>query len=281
VISSAGEPATVEQNRVQVEQDVIAVTNALKTLRATTVRAPISGTVTEVNGAVGDTVGASSGSSLSASSSSGASGSSSSGGNATGATGSSSSPSSSGSSSSLVTIENMRKLRVVAGFPEADAIKIKVGQSASVTLSALSNVQMTGTVSAVAPTPTVASNVVTYDVTISLHNPPATVKTGMTAEVTVYVSRRTNVLLVPSAAITSTGPVSTVTVLENGKQRVVTVSTGLVGASTTQILSGLREGQTVIEPTVTVGAAPSTNTPTANRTFGGGPGGGFGGPPGR
>ena len=72
-IDSAVDPATVQQSRVQVQQDMIAVANALKALRATTLRAPISGTVTAVNGAVGDTVGASSASNSSASSSSGTS----------------------------------------------------------------------------------------------------------------------------------------------------------------------------------------------------------------
>ena len=170
-ITSAVDPTTVQQDRVQVAQDAIAVANAVKALKATRLLAPIPGTVTAVNGAVGDTVGSSSASNSSASSSSSSSsstggGGGGGGGNSNGTNGSSSSTSA--SSSSLVTIENMKKLQVVAGFPEADAVKIKVGQTASVTLSALSNVDMSGKVTAVSPTSTVVTNVVTYDVTIAL-----------------------------------------------------------------------------------------------------------------
>jgi multidrug efflux pump subunit AcrA (membrane-fusion protein) len=94
---------------------------------------------------------------------------------------------------------------------------------------------VTGKVSAVAPTSTVVSNVVTYDVTIALVNPPSTVLVGMTADASVVVQTATDTLELPSAAITTTGPISTVTVLANGKKTVTTVTTGLVGDSTTQI----------------------------------------------
>ena len=75
---------------------------------------------------------------------------------------------------------------------------------------------MAGRVAAVSLTSTVVSNVVTYDETIALINPPATVKEGMTADVSVVDQTASNVLYVPSAAITTTGTVSTVELLQNG-----------------------------------------------------------------
>ena len=259
--------ATVAQDRAQVLQDQIAVTSARKALAATTLRAPISGTVTAVNGAVGDTVGSSSSSSSSQSSS---------------PTDSSSSTSSSTTSSSgLVTIENLKRLEVVASFPEADATKLAVGQAASVTLSALTDTEVSGTVTAVSPTATVSSNVVEYDATIKLVAPPGDVKVGMTADVSVYVATRSNVLTLPSAAITTVGSVSSVTLLESGKQTTKVVTTGLVGSSTTEIVSGLEAGDVVVEPTATVSTG-STSSSSSNSSggFGGGlGGGGFGGPP--
>ena len=92
--------------------------------------------------------------------------------------GTSTSSSTSGSSSGVVTIGTSQKLEVVAGFAEADATKIKVGQPATVTLPALTNTTVAGKVTAVSPTSTVMSNVVTYDVTIALVNPPASVRTA-------------------------------------------------------------------------------------------------------
>ena len=161
---------------------------------------------------------------------------------------------------------------MVAGFAEANISKMAVGETATATLPALPNTTVTGTVVAVSPTSTVTSNVVTYNVTIALQSPPSSVKVGMTADMSVVVQTASNTLEVPSAAITTTGPISTVTVLANGKQTVTTVTTGLVGDSTTQILSGLSVGQVVVEPVASVSGSSTSGSST--------PGGGGFGPPG-
>jgi uncharacterized membrane protein YgcG len=67
-----------------------------------------------------------------------------------------------------------------------------------------------------------------------------------------------------------------VTVLKNGKQTVTPVATGLVGASTTEVTSGVSAGDVVVEPTISVSA--STSSGTGGGLGGGGfGGGGFGG----
>ena len=92
----------------------------------------------------------------------------------TGSTGSSSSSSSSG----FITISEISGLEVTAGFSESDVADVKVGQTAAVTFSALTDTTVAGKVTAIDSTSTVTSNVVTYNVTIALDNPPATVKSG-------------------------------------------------------------------------------------------------------
>jgi macrolide-specific efflux system membrane fusion protein len=101
----------------------------------------------------------------------------------------------------------------------------------------------------------------------------------MTADVSVVVQTAANVLELPSAAISTTGPLSTVTVLANGTKTVTRVTTGLVGDSTTQIDSGLKVGQVVVEPVASVAAASTTGTGVTGGFggFGGGLGGGLGG----
>jgi macrolide-specific efflux system membrane fusion protein len=93
----------------------------------------------------------------------------------------------------------------------------------------------------------------------------------MTADVSVVVSKKANALELPSAAITTTGRTSTVTILKNGKQTITPVTTGLVGTSTTEVLTGVAVGDVVVEPTVSVTASTSSS---ATGGFGGG---GFGG----
>jgi multidrug efflux pump subunit AcrA (membrane-fusion protein) len=260
VAGQAINPATIVQDQQAVTQDRQTVTSDQDALNGTVLTASISGTVTAVNGTVGETVSAGSSSSASASSSSNSSASSSSG---------------SSSSSGFATIDNLKNLEVVAGFAEADATKIAVGQPATVTLAALPSTEVAGVVTAISPTSVVTSNVVTYDETITLKDPPATVLDGMTADVSVVVATAANVLEVPSAAVTTTELASTVTVLKDGKQVTTRVTVGLVGSSTTQILSGVTAGEKLVEPTATISSA-TTGTTSATRVFGGGGGGGGG-----
>jgi multidrug efflux pump subunit AcrA (membrane-fusion protein) len=272
-IAASNKPstATLAQDDAAVKQAQATVTADENALDETTLHAPISGTVTAVGGSVGATV-SGSGSSVSGGASSSSSSSSSS--SAVGA----SSSSGSSSSSAFVTLDTLQKLEIVAGFAEADATKLAVGQPATITFPALTNVEVAGKVTAVSSTSTVVSNVVTYDVTIVLVNPPSTVKEGMTANVSVINQTRSNVLELPSSAITTTGTRSTVELLTNGTTTVTPVTTGLVGSSSTEIVSGLKKGDVVVVPTVAITAASSSSSTSTGGGAGGfGGSGGFGG----
>jgi len=99
------------------------------------------------------------------------------------------------------------------------------------------------------------------------------VKPGMSATAQVVVSQATGAVSVPTTAISRTGGQSTVTVQRDGKDVVTPVTTGLVGDSTTQILSGVNPGdQIVITQHLNLG---STSTGGTGSTTGlGGLGGG-------
>jgi len=99
----------------------------------------------------------------------------------------------------------------------------------------------------------------------------------MSANVSVTVSERDNVLNVPSAAVTGTGSNAGVTVLANGKQTVVPVVAGLKGDTSIEIVSGLKAGQQVVTSTgATLFSSGSSLTGTTSSTTGrrGGLGGG-------
>lgn len=268
--------ATIASDKATVSEDDATVASDEDALRQTTLRAPVAGTVTAVNASVG--AAASAGSSTITSGGASSTASSTAASSSTGgATGSSSSGSagSSSSGSSLFTIDSLGQLEIVAGFAEADATQIAVGQPVTITLAALPDTEVAGRVAAVSLTSTVVSNVVTYDETIILINPPSTVKEGMTADVSVVDQTAANVLYVPSAAITTTGTASTVELLQNGKTTVTRVTTGLVGNSDTQILSGLKAGEVLVEPTVSVASTGAASTSSTSSGFPGGGAGGF------
>ena len=169
---------------------------------------------------------------------------------------------------------NMDDLVIDTSVSEADVASVKVGQSASVVFSALtsptnpSGTTVAGKVTAIDPTSTVTSSVVTYGATVTLVNPPATLRLGQTGTVTVTTASKTNVLYVSTTAITTTGVGKTVTLSSGGTTRTVRITTGVAGDSTTEVTSGLTAGQTVVLPT--------TTTTTTNGGIPG-VGGGFGG----
>jgi multidrug efflux pump subunit AcrA (membrane-fusion protein) len=242
----------------------VALSSAELTLSETTVRAPIAGLVASVNGVVGTTVAG--------------------GGSTPSATSSSSSGSSGSSSSPFVTLTDVRGLLVSASFAETDAAKLKVGQPATVTVDALPSKEFAAHVISIASTAsTSSSNVVTYTVLFSLDQTAAQLKPGMTANVDVVVGEQDNVVHVPTAAINGSGSGATVTVLRNGKQVTVPVVVGLQGDSSTAILSGVKAGDQVVLPSVSIAASSSgtTGTTGAGTRGGGGAvfrfGGGFGG----
>jgi macrolide-specific efflux system membrane fusion protein len=236
--------AKATADKEQADQNVDA---AQADLDATTLKAPIAGTVTAINGTVGSVAGGSSSSSTSGSSGSGST----TGSGSTGTSGSASS--STATSGGFVDIQDLKSLQVVAAFPEADAIKIKAKQSATVTLNAEPGTNLTATLTSVSPTPTTTNGVVSYSATFSLSKLPAAARIGQTANVSVQTAKATNVLYVPSTAIVTSGTTHTVTMADGAGTK--TVQVGVQGNSFTQVTSGLNEGDRVELIQGAIGAA--------------------------
>ena len=259
------DPVAIAQATASWHSAQLAVTNAQKTLDATTLKAPAAGTISAVNFTVGQTVGG--GGNATSSSSSGS--------------GSGSGTASSGSSKAFATLLDLDHMVVKVGFAEADAGKAAAGQPVTISIDSLTGQRLTGTVSEIDTVSTVVSNVVTYNAVVAFDSVPASVKPGMTATVSVITASKDNVVSVPSAAISSSGGQSTVTVQVNGKDEVRTVETGLKGDGTTEIVSGLGDGDQVVMSVGVVSSNANRNTNTGTRTgtvggLGGG-GGGFSG----
>jgi len=97
--------------------------------------------------------------------------------------------------------QDLSKMQIDSSFAEADIGNIKVGQKAKFSVDAFPNRNFEGTVKQLRLNPTVTSNVVTYDVVVSVDNPEQILLPGMTAYVNIMVAKHDNVLLVPNAAL--------------------------------------------------------------------------------
>jgi hypothetical protein len=127
---------------------------------------------------------------------------------------------------------------------------------------------------------------VKYGATIALDGDVSTLRTGQTANISVVVAQADAALQVPSTAVTGTGSTATVRALVDGVEQRRTVTVGVVGDQTTQIVSGLTEGEEIVVGTTAVTGSTGTGTAggrsgsstrgaTAGTTGGGGiPGGG-------
>ncbi|MEV8514328.1 efflux RND transporter periplasmic adaptor subunit [Dactylosporangium sp. NPDC051484] len=248
--------ATIASADAQVATAQANVSSAQATVNGTVLTAPIAGTVTAVNGAVG--------SSSSGSSSSGG------GGGNNPASGSSSS---SGSGSGFIQLADLSKLQIDASFAEADATKLKAGQTAGITWSALSGTRATGKVSTISPTATTSNNVNSYAVVITLDSLPDGVRLGQSTTAVVTVAEAQDVLRIPSTALRTAGGQRTVTVRVNGQNEERQVEVGITGGGFVEVKSGLQAGDQVV---ITTRTTTSTTGPNTQQFPGGGnfPGGG-------
>ncbi len=151
-----------------------------------------------------------------------------------------------------VTVVDLSSLQVKVTIAEVDIAKIKIGQSAQITMDALPGKTYTAKIIAIGPVATITQGVVNYPVTAAINNTDGQVKPGMTANLAITVEQRDNVLLVPNRAIRTQGNQRTVTVLYKGLSIAVPVTIGLTNEQSAEITSGLLEGdQVVIQTTQT------------------------------
>jgi macrolide-specific efflux system membrane fusion protein len=115
--------------------------------------------------------------------------------------------------------------------------------------------------------------VVSYAVTVSLPTLPKGLRSGQSATVSVTTGSRSNVLTVPSSAITGSGSNHTVTVVAGGQQTRTPVEIGLEGDQLTEVTSGLTAGQQVLLATASTSSGNGNGFPGGDFPGGGaGPG---------
>jgi RND family efflux transporter MFP subunit len=144
------------------------------------------------------------------------------------------------------TIVDLSVLQVKVTVAEVDVAKIKLGQTATMTLDALTGKTYNAKVIAISPVGTITQGVVNYIVTLGITDADGSIKPGMTANLTVEVERRDNVLLIPTRAIRTQGTQRTVTVAYKGQNISTPVTIGLTNDTSAEITSGLQEGDVVV-----------------------------------
>ena len=106
----------------------------------------------------------------------------------------------------FVLVNDLRQMQIQAAVSEADISNIREGQAVNFTVDAYPGQQFRGEVSQIRNQPTREQNVVSYTTVIDVPNEDLRLKPGMTADVAIVIQERTDVLLVPNAALRARVP---------------------------------------------------------------------------
>ncbi|TSC64134.1 MAG: RND family efflux transporter MFP subunit [Parcubacteria group bacterium Gr01-1014_106] len=175
-------------------------------------RAPIAGTITAVNGDVGERVPA---------------------------------------TTPLIVLETVESLELVADVPETDIAKLSVGQSARVTFDAVKDIDgLEAMITRIHPSAVLIEGVPTFRVITTLAATEPRLRPGMTADIRAITGTREQVLALPTRALTTRDGATVVTIrLPDGRTEEQHIATGLRSSDGfVEITDGLAEGDTVLLP---------------------------------
>jgi len=175
--------------------------------------------------------------------------------------------------------QDLTKMQIEVSVDEADISRVRLDQPATFTVDAYPEQQFHGKVVQIRSAPIITQNVVTYVVVVNVDNSDLKLKPGMTANVTIEVGRKDDVLRLSPAALRfkpkesakkdeagadkrpsgsapagmgrpagrKVGAGQQVYVLKEGKPVAVPVKTGIAGSSSIELVEGaLKEGDEVI-----------------------------------
>ena len=168
-------------------------------------------------------------------------------------------------------IRPQEKMIATASIDESNILSVEVGQTASVTISSISDDPFTGEVTSIEKTGTSTSGVTGYSVEVTLDRTEKML-TRMSATVSIRIEGVDDALLLPEDAVTKTRTSAYVYTSVNETsgelEGMVEVKTGLTGGGYIEITEGLKEGDTVYY---------TKKKSNDFSSFMGGFGGGFGG----
>jgi macrolide-specific efflux system membrane fusion protein len=227
-----------------------AVDDAQDAFDGAILRAPVAGVVTSIGVEVGDSVGSSS-----------------------------SSPTADSASTAAFRITGTDAWQASVSVGETDMALI--AKDDQVELSTDDGTSFFGTVASIGLLPDTSSGAAAYPVTITVTGAVDGLFDGTSVTAKIVYERRTDVLTVPSAAVTTDSDgTSTVTVVgSDGAQTETQVTVGESAENLTEITAGLSEGDTVLVASFTPGegnqGTGGTGFPSGGFPSGGFPGGDF------
>lgn len=166
----------------------------------------------------------------------------------------------------LLTLADPSSAYVEAQIDEADAAKVRVGQTARLVPEAFRGEIFTGRVSEVRPTVEASKEVSRANtIAITLTSAPQPLRLGMSVDVEVLTGGKDNVPMIPSAALMERDAKKFVYVVSGGKTVRRDVTVGVSNWDRTEILTGVSPGEDVVTSLEIKDLAPGSRVGIRNR----------------
>ena len=140
-------------------------------------------------------------------------------------------------------VMDLSKIKVEVGVSETVLNTIKIGDKVDVTMTAVSELPLEGTVSTVSPA---AGQTGMYTVKIELDNSKGLIKSGMMAEVNFTAESAEDTIVLPRNSVITKDDETYVYVVKGGVAKKVMVELGIEAADTIEITKGLKDGDDVV-----------------------------------
>ena len=245
-IKDGADPLDIQSQQISLQERYNSLRDAQEKLQDYTIKSPIDGVLSKINFKVNDTV---------------------------------------GSGSAVATIVAQQNVAQIT-LNEVDVAKVKIGQKATLTFDALTDISLTGKVIEIDTVGTASQGVVSYTVKIALDTQNENIKVGMSVNVTIVTDIHMDVLVMPSAAIKTSGQQSYLEVPDASETIDSTAaesSTGILlskGISKKVVKIGLtddtnseisgddvKEGDWVIIKTIESSASSKTSTTSSQKSL--------------
>jgi len=167
----------------------------------------------------------------------------------------------------FASLPDTEKMNIEISLPQSEAQGIKEGAAVDLAPLGTPDQKIRSTISWIAPAAATRSRetpvkylamkaTVPADAMVRYHWVP-----GQSFRATIFLLQADKALTVPNIALTNSGDSASVTVRDGGRSELRTVRLGVRGPSRTQVLDGLKPGETIV-----IGAAPAasvTSSPAA------------------
>ena len=158
----------------------------------------------------------------------------------------------------LMTLGDMSEIYVEGRVDENDIGEVSPGQRARIRVDAFRERTFPGKVLRIAPLGEEEDNIIGFEVRVSIQDEEGILRAQMSANAEIILEEHEQALIIPEGAIIYDGERNTFVELfdtaEESLTRRVAVKTGISNGTSTEVLSGLEEGDRVVaEPDATQG----------------------------